>query len=78
MEAVIKIRGSELNNHLLKKIKDLVSANKNLDITISINDTNNEYFKKLDNSIGQLDKKKDLVQFTMEEFVEYVPKKKGK
>ena len=78
MEAVIKIRGGELNNRLLKKIKDLVSTNKNLDITISINDANEDYFKKLDASISQLDKKKDLLQFTMEEFVEYVPKKKVK
>ncbi|MEP7129319.1 MAG: hypothetical protein ABI729_10640 [Chitinophagales bacterium] len=78
METVIKIRAKEFDNKLFKKIRDFVSDQKNMDITISIGDSSERILNDLDKSIQQLDQKDKLIAFTSKEFLEYSPVRRVK
>lgn len=74
METIIKIRSSELNIKLFDKIKSFIGGNKNIDITISLKEPDPYYAQSLDNSISEA-KNNEIISMTMEEFIDYVPKK---
>ena len=78
MQAVIKVRMKELDSRLIKKIKKLAGNDENADITISINDSGEAFLRKLDRSIEQLQDKKNLVTFSAEELMNYIPNKTKK
>lgn len=74
MDAVIKIPASEFNEELFKKISALVKG-KNADITIAVKDrsqnlfrdeTEEEYWNRLNSSISDIEQEKG-VTFTMQE-----------
>ncbi len=71
MEAVIKVKVSELNATLLERIKSLISNIEDAEVTISVSDKRSEYLGTLDRSISELQNNKDTVTFTMEEFLKY-------
>ncbi len=68
MDAVIKVKVSELNATLLERIKSLISNIEDAEVTISFSDKRSEYLGTLDRSISKLQNNKDTITFTMEEF----------
>lgn len=75
METIIKASPAELNINLLEKIKSLVGDNNNVDVTISLNEFDPVYATELNKSIYQADRNDSILNFTMEEFMNYSPKK---
>ncbi|MDX1942281.1 MAG: hypothetical protein SFU99_17080 [Saprospiraceae bacterium] len=81
MEAVIKIKPSELTNELVDNIKRMFGENKNVEITISVQDshpkaylyeqTQEEYAQRLNTAIDNIKNNENQVLFTMEEFEEF-------
>ncbi len=71
MDAVIKVKVSELNATLLERIKSLISNIEDAEVTISVSDKRSEYLGTLDRSISELQNNKDTTNFTMEEFLKY-------
>ena len=67
MEAVLRVQSSEFTDELISKITVLLSGTKNTEITISITEkqltgilreeTREQYFSRLDNSIENLKKR---------------------
>ncbi len=75
METVIKVNPAELNLSLLDKIKAFIGNKNNVDITISFHEFDPNYADALDRSLEQAENDQDHISMTMEEFVEYIPKK---
>lgn len=73
METVIKLDPSELNLSLLDKIKTFIGKKKNVEVIISLREYDPEYIEILNYSIYQSEE--EVVSMTMEEFLEYSPKK---
>ncbi len=73
MNAVIKVKASELNVSLLERIKNLIADNKDAEVTISVVDKLAEYFEELNRSIKNLEEG-NVISFTMEELEEYSAK----
>lgn len=76
METVIRLKVSELNISLLNKIKEFVGEKKNIDVTISLHEYDTEYVDDLNRSIELANREQDLISMTMEEFIEYIPRRK--
>ena len=74
MDAVIKLKPEELNNKMLVKIKELIGGRKDIEVTISLTDSQTEYLKTLTRSIADLNADKDTITFTVEEFLAYPSK----
>ncbi len=81
MDAVFKVPASEFNEELFKKIIALVKGT-NSDITIAVKDktdvvvhseTNEQFFKKLNKSVEDVEQGKG-VTFTMKELNEFISK----
>ncbi len=80
MEAVFIVKPDEFDENLFEQIKFLLSSKNNLEITISINETQSkgilrkesreEYFTRLDKAIKNLKENKG-VPFTTQEFEEF-------
>lgn len=78
METIIKVNLSELDIKLLEKIKDFIGTRKNVDVTISLKEIpvgDVAFLDSLDHSIKQADDIRNLISFTMEEFMAYTPAK---
>ena len=78
METIIKVNLSELDIKLLEKIKDFIGTRKNVDVTISLKEIpvgDVAFLDSLDHSIKQADDIRNLISFTMEEFMAYSPAK---
>ena len=78
METIIKVNLSELDIKLLEKIKDFIGTRKNVDVTISLKEipvVDEAFLDSLDHSIKQADDIRNLISFTMEEFMAYTPAK---
>lgn len=81
MQAVIKIKPSELTNELVDNIKRMIGEKANIEITINVTDkepkaylfeeTKEEYFQNLREAIDDVENNRNLVRFTVEEFKEY-------
>ena len=76
MDTVIKVTPAELNSSLLEKIKSFIGNKNNVNITISLIDSDEAYVNTLDRSIEQAESDEELISMTMEEFVAYTPKGK--
>jgi hypothetical protein len=80
MQTIIKIQPAEFTGLLLEKIQKMLVGNKDAEITISIqdkpqkkylrNETRDEYFAHLNESIDQL-KRGNVITFTAESFEEF-------
>lgn len=73
METIIKVAPSELNENLLDKIKKFIGSKDNVDVTISLREFDGEYAMALDRSIEEAEDAKELVTFTMKDFMAYTP-----
>jgi|GEM_PF-1128687 hypothetical protein len=81
MEAVIKIKSSELTNELLDNIKRMFGEKATVEIAIRVSDkepkaylfeeTREEYFQNLREAIDDVENNRNLVRFTAEEFKQY-------
>ena len=76
MDAVIKVRVSELNASLLKRLKSLFQGMEDTELTITYDSRNNDYLTVLERSKKDLEERNNLVTFTMEELEEYTLKSK--
>jgi hypothetical protein len=76
MEAVIRVKVSQLNTSLLKRIKKLFSEEEDAEITISLGKALPEYLEILSRSKNDLENNRNLISFTMEELEEYTAKQK--
>ena len=70
MQTTIKLNFSELNNALMDKIRDFVKGRNAAEITITITDEE-DYLDVLRRSISDSEQNKDLISFSMEEFMAY-------
>lgn len=73
METIIRVSPSELNINLLEKIKAFIGGKNNVDVTISLNEYDTSYEDALSSSIKEAESSKNLLIFTMEEFMNYTP-----
>lgn len=74
METIIKIHPSELNTSLLKKIREFIGNEENVDVTISLKEFDPIFKNELNLSLQQAESG-DVISLTMEEFIAYVPHK---
>ena len=74
METIIKVSPSELDIKLLNKIRDFIGNKQNVDVTISLKEIDAAYIESLDHSIRQADDERNLISFTIEDFIVYTPK----
>jgi hypothetical protein len=75
METIIKVSPSELDINLLNKIKEFIGKRENIDVTISLKEMDATYLNELEHSIQQAEGEKDMISFTMEDFMSYKPKR---
>jgi ssRNA-specific RNase YbeY (16S rRNA maturation enzyme) len=73
METIIKVIPSELDSKLLDRIRDFIAGKENIDITISLKVMDESYMKTLHHSIEEAEHNRDIVSFTMEDFMSYAP-----
>jgi hypothetical protein len=78
MEAVIKLKPEELTSGILSKIKKMIGKRNNMEVIITVRDSNEEYLATLDRSIHELETDKDTTTFAMEDFLEYPSEKPKK
>lgn len=78
METIIKLSPAELNSTLLSKLRKLIGSKKNVDVTISVKEYDEQYAAELDSSIEQAESGQNLVTLSMEEFIAYTPSKAKK
>jgi hypothetical protein len=71
MQAVIKIKNSEFNETLFRKIKAMLNKSKESSVVIKIVDGQSLYYEELTQSIAELDNGKSIVTFTPEELKKY-------
>lgn len=53
----------------------MIGERNNVEVTIIVREKNDEYLSTLNRSIHDLETNKDLISFTMEEFLNYPSKK---
>ena len=75
METIIKIHPDELNSSLLNRIRQFIGSKENVDVTISLKEFDPAYVEDLNRSLEQAEAG-EVLSFTMEEFVAYIPKSK--
>ena len=75
MEAIIKVKASELNASLLDRIKNLLTGNEDEVITITLG-SEAAYLSELLRSKYDLENGRNLVSFTMEELSAYTNEKR--
>ncbi len=71
MEAVIKVKVSELNTSLIERVKALFKDNEDAELTILFDEKRAEYFKILNRSISDFENNRNLISFTIDELEEY-------
>ena len=72
MQAEINLKANELNIEFFNRIKDFLKSKKASNIKIIISDED-DYFDVLDKSISNIEQKKNLVSFTLEELLAFDP-----
>ena len=75
METIIKVSPAELDIKLLNKIREFIGNKENVDVTISLKELDAAYMEALDHSIHQASDERNLISFTMEDFMAYTPSK---
>jgi hypothetical protein len=73
MQTEINLKADELNIEFFNRIKDFLKSKKANNIKIIISDES-DYLSVLDRSINDIEDKKTLVSFTMEELLAFDPK----
>ncbi|MEX2233138.1 MAG: hypothetical protein WD824_13330 [Cyclobacteriaceae bacterium] len=71
METIIKVHPSELNAKLLDKILQFIGEKKNIDVTISLKEYDKDYEEELSRSIESSENNRNVITFTMEDFMAY-------
>lgn len=75
MDALIRIKVSELNIAFLEKMKALFKGNDDAELTISFNEHAQGYMEILERSKTDLEQRNGLISFTMEELETYSNKR---
>ncbi len=76
METFVKLRISELDNSFIERIKALYAGKEDTVLTIAIGDSAESYWDILNRSKDDLENKRNLISFTMEELEAYAQSKK--
>lgn len=77
MDAIIKIKLSELNTAFIERVKTLFQDNEDVELTMKFEDKQQRYFEVLNRSKNDLENRNNLVTFSMEELEEYAKAKKA-
>ncbi|GAA4468945.1 hypothetical protein GCM10023093_27540 [Nemorincola caseinilytica] len=75
MDALIKIKVSELNTAFLEKLRALFKGNDDAELTISFNEYSRNYMETLNRSKADLEQRNGLVSFTIDELEAFSNKK---
>ena len=70
MDAVIKVKVSELNVSLVERLKSLFQGNEEAELTISYDDKKQKYFESLNRSINEFEQGTNLITFNSIEELE--------
>ncbi|HET7180209.1 MAG TPA: hypothetical protein VFI14_10805 [Chryseosolibacter sp.] len=73
METLIKVHPSELDTNLLEKIRQFIGEKKNIEVTISLKEYDEDYEEALSRSIESAEESRNVITFTMEDFMAYKP-----
>jgi ssRNA-specific RNase YbeY (16S rRNA maturation enzyme) len=73
METIIKVHPSELNVELLEKIRQFIGEKENIEVTISLKEYDKEYVDELNRSIESSENNRNVITFTLEDFMAYTP-----
>jgi hypothetical protein len=76
MHGTIKIKLSELNVGFIEHIKSLLQGDEDRELTLSFDDSRQQYFETLSRSKKELEAGQNLTTFTMEELEEYTRSKR--
>ena len=71
MDAIIRIKLSELNAGLVEHLKALFHGNDDVELTLTFDDKTHKYYDVLNRSKNDLENGHDLITFTMEELEAY-------
>jgi len=71
MDAVIKVKISELNTAFVERIKAFFQGKEDVELTISFDDRQQNYYEELNRSKSDLEHGNGLATFTMEELETY-------
>lgn len=71
MEATFKISAEEFDSEFFEKIKSFIIQTADAYVTVSVKEREPYYSDKLLHSKEELESKKNLITFTMEELQEY-------
>lgn len=74
METIIKVHPSELDTNLLDKIRQFIGEKKNIEVTISLKEYDKNYEEALNRSIESAEDSRNVISFTMEDFMAYTPR----
>lgn len=77
MDAVIKVKVTELNINLLERLKSLFQGNDEAELTISYDDKKQKYFESLTRSVKEFEQGTNLVTFNSIEELEAYSNIKG-
>ncbi len=77
MDAIIKIKLSELNAGLVEHIKALFQGKDDVELTLTFDDREHKYYEVLSRSKKDLEQGHNLTTFTMEELEAYSNNKKA-
>ena len=84
MEVKLKIQTSEFSQEIIDKIRQFITLNGESDVTINITpkkkknfpkETQEEYFKRLDKAIDNVENNRNLIAFSTTEFQEFAQPK---
>ena len=76
MDAIIKIKLSELNAGFVDRIKTLFQGKDDVELTLTFDDRQHNYYEVLERSKNELDSQSGLTTFTMEELEAYSKSKR--
>ncbi len=71
MDAVIKVKVSELNASLLERLRTLFQGKEDTELTITYHSKANDYLVTLERSRKDMEEHNGIVTFTMEQLEEY-------
>jgi hypothetical protein len=77
MDAIIRIKLSELDTGLVDRIKSLFQGKEDVELTITVDDKQNKYYEVLNRSKKDLEEGRNLTTFTIEELETYSDSKKA-
>ncbi len=77
MDAIIKIKLSELNDSFISRVKALFQGQDDVELTLTFDEHQNDYRQVLTRSLRDLEDRNNLTTFSLEELEVYTASKKA-